>query len=304
MKWTLDQLRTFEAAAEKGSLTAAARGLGYTTGAVSQQIAALEAIVGRPLLLRKPRGVELTDAGAILLPRIRRIMTANDEATASLARHDRAGRVPVRLGVFGSIAVAAVGSVAAQVAQAAPWIGLQAVDVDLEIMPSQVLDGRLDLALGLQYPDAPFPPQRGLETTPLASEEFLIVAPRAHADARTPAEVRDAANNLPWVIPPADTAYGRAVRIACAHAGIEPVEEHIVTDTAVSLALVEAGVGATLATPLMLELRATTAHLWALPRPSKREIVALTRHTEERNESLTVVLDALIRAFRELSSPE
>lgn len=302
MKWTLDQLRTFEVVAEIGSLTAAARRLDYTTGAVSQQIAALETIVGRPLLLRKPRGVELTDTGAILLPHVHRILAANDEATASLARQDRAGRVPIRLGIFGSIAVAAAGTVAAEIARAAPWIRLQALDIDLEIMPAQVLDGRLDIALALQYPDAPFPPQRGLETTQLASEDFLIVAPRAHPEVRTPAEIRDAANHLPWIIPPADTAFGRAVRIACAHAGIQPVEEHIVTDTAVSLALVEAGVGATLATPLMLELRATTAHRWPLPRPSQREIVALTRRAEDRRESLTIVLDAFTRAFRELSS--
>lgn len=300
MKWTLDQLRTLEVAAEEGTLTAAANRLGYTTGAVSQQIAALESIVGRRLLLRKPRGVELTDAGAILLPRIRRIMEADEEAAASLARHDHIGEVPVILGVFGSIAVAAVGTVTAQVARVAPWIGLQAVEVDVEVMPSYVLDGTLDIALGLRYPDAPLPPQRGLTATLLASEEFFIVAPPTHEHLRDAEHIRAAANEIPWVIPPTSSTYGRAVRVACARSGIEPVEQHIVTDTAVALALVEAGLGATLATALMLELRSTTAHRWQLPKPSQRDIVAFTRRTHEQNESLSLVLDALQRAFQPL----
>ena len=41
MRWTLDQLRTLVAVAEHGTMSGAASTLGYTTGAVSQQMAAL-----------------------------------------------------------------------------------------------------------------------------------------------------------------------------------------------------------------------------------------------------------------------
>ncbi|MDR8411476.1 LysR family transcriptional regulator, partial [Nonomuraea sp. 3-1Str] len=58
-------LRTFVAVAEAGSFSAAAERLGYTQSAVSQQIAALEADLGLPLLRRRP--VEPTEAGARLL---------------------------------------------------------------------------------------------------------------------------------------------------------------------------------------------------------------------------------------------
>ncbi|MEV4899554.1 LysR family transcriptional regulator, partial [Nonomuraea sp. NPDC055795] len=58
-------LRTLVRVAGLGSFSAAAEELGYTQSAVSQQIAALEADLGLPLLRRRP--VELTEAGARLL---------------------------------------------------------------------------------------------------------------------------------------------------------------------------------------------------------------------------------------------
>ena len=43
MKWTFEQLKTFKVVAELGTMTAAAEALGFTAGAVSQQMAALQA---------------------------------------------------------------------------------------------------------------------------------------------------------------------------------------------------------------------------------------------------------------------
>jgi DNA-binding transcriptional LysR family regulator len=61
MDW--DKLRSFHAAAETGSLTAAGERLRISQSAVSRQIAALEASVGVPLFQRHARGLVLTDSG-------------------------------------------------------------------------------------------------------------------------------------------------------------------------------------------------------------------------------------------------
>lgn len=61
MDW--DKLRSFHAAAETGSLTAAGERLRISQSAVSRQIAALENSVGVPLFQRHARGLVLTDAG-------------------------------------------------------------------------------------------------------------------------------------------------------------------------------------------------------------------------------------------------
>ncbi|AVO39827.1 LysR substrate-binding domain-containing protein [Pukyongiella litopenaei] len=67
----LGWLRAFEAAARHLSFTGAARDLNMTQSAVSQQIRALEAHLGRPLFHRRPRVLELTEAGITYLPVVR-----------------------------------------------------------------------------------------------------------------------------------------------------------------------------------------------------------------------------------------
>ena len=75
----LNWLRAFEAAARNLSFTGAARELHMTQSAVSQQIKSLENFLGKPLFLRRPRALELTDAAENYLPTVQ-------EAFATLAR--------------------------------------------------------------------------------------------------------------------------------------------------------------------------------------------------------------------------
>ena len=68
MNWTIEQLRAFVAAAEKGSFSAAARSLGRAQSVVSTHIAMLEDILGVELFDRSFRSPVLTEAGRDLLP--------------------------------------------------------------------------------------------------------------------------------------------------------------------------------------------------------------------------------------------
>lgn len=74
MDW--DKLKTFHAAAELLSLTAAADRLGISQSAVSRQIAALEHSLGMALFQRHARGLVLTDAGATLHGATREMSTS------------------------------------------------------------------------------------------------------------------------------------------------------------------------------------------------------------------------------------
>lgn len=66
----LNALRAFEAVARHGSVKKAAAELFVTSAAISHQIKLLEGIAGRQLLLRKPRGIELTEAARAALPHL------------------------------------------------------------------------------------------------------------------------------------------------------------------------------------------------------------------------------------------
>lgn len=64
----LNTLRAFDAAARHGNLSRAAEALHVTHGAVSKQIANLEAYLGSPVFERTARGLILTEAGQVLAP--------------------------------------------------------------------------------------------------------------------------------------------------------------------------------------------------------------------------------------------
>lgn len=59
-------IRTFHEVVRAGSYSAAARELGYTQPAITQQMKALERSVGLPLFTRAGRGLRLTEAGEAL----------------------------------------------------------------------------------------------------------------------------------------------------------------------------------------------------------------------------------------------
>jgi len=295
MRWTLDQLRTLVAVAEHGTMSGAAATLGYTTGAVSQQMAALGRAVGRPLFVRDGARLALSDDGTVLVEQARLVLEAEGRAAAVVRGPSPASAV--RLGVFGSAAVVGL-PVARERLAGEPSVALQAVEVDVEAMPDAVLRDEIDLALGLDYSDAPLPPRRGLDVARLHRESFLLVLPPgAELDVGMAEEVRAFADATDWILPPPTSTFGRAVRTACARAGIAPRERHLVTDTAVSIALAEAGLGITLVTPLMLAMRATTAPTVALPGPSTRDVVVLARTSALERVGVRAVRSALVEAF-------
>ncbi|MFC4725252.1 LysR substrate-binding domain-containing protein [Glycocaulis abyssi] len=101
----LNALRTFEAAARRGSLAAAARELGVTPGAVSQQIRLLEDVLKTRLLERTGQGVLLTVEAADAAPYLHEAFASLAEASARL-RSAGAAPARVRLGVPGAFAAA------------------------------------------------------------------------------------------------------------------------------------------------------------------------------------------------------
>ena len=68
------------AAAETGSLTAAAERLGYTQSGITRMLGSLEDEIGFPLFIRSKRGVQLTENGKTMLPLFREIVRAQQNA--------------------------------------------------------------------------------------------------------------------------------------------------------------------------------------------------------------------------------
>jgi DNA-binding transcriptional LysR family regulator len=107
-QWLGIDLRHFaalEAVARTRSFGAAARELGYTQSAVSQQIAQLERIVGQRLFDRPggPRRVEPTEAGLLLLRHADAIVARLDAARADMAALAEGSAGTLRVGIYQSV---------------------------------------------------------------------------------------------------------------------------------------------------------------------------------------------------------
>ena len=92
------RLLTFRAVAHRRSFSQAARELALSQPSVSQQVAALERELGTRLLDRRPGGLKLTHAGAVLLEHADAVAERLDLAAAQLAEIAGSERTTLRLG--------------------------------------------------------------------------------------------------------------------------------------------------------------------------------------------------------------
>lgn len=93
-------LQAFVTIIDQGSFSEAAERLHLTQPAISKRLSALENQTGNRLIDRSNRNIQLTDAGARLLPHARRII--DEVHNARLALSDRRGTVAGRLSVIAS----------------------------------------------------------------------------------------------------------------------------------------------------------------------------------------------------------
>ncbi|QIB45235.1 LysR family transcriptional regulator [Streptomyces aureoverticillatus] len=327
MNWTSSQLRSLTELDRRGTITAVAAALGYTPGGVSQQIAALERATGRKLLRRVGRRVELTEAGRALARHADRILAAEAEAVAAVERTRTEITGVLRVALFATAAAEILPQALRAAREAHPGLEVRSRDMEVDDVYDAVVSGAVDLALGLDYPDVPIPRDPALRIVPLHTERFALAVPPGtfpeHGSAQAgawaasaglvhpadPANPADPRKGLPtstplpldlrrtephsWILPPADTYYGRAVRTACRRAGVEPSVRHEVTDTAATLALVEAGVGISTVTDLMLRLRPSHVDVLPLREPLERHIVMIYRTTAESLPTLTSLIPLL-----------
>ncbi|WP_135470576.1 LysR substrate-binding domain-containing protein [Crenalkalicoccus roseus] len=140
-----DLLRSFVLIAEGGSFTRAAQAVGRTQSAVSMQIRRLEEMLGQPLLLRGPRGVEPTPHGAWLLERARRLLAMHDEIFATFRSPAMAGQV--RLGTPDDYALRWLPTILARFSESHPAAEVEVTCAPSNELAERLVQGELDLTL-------------------------------------------------------------------------------------------------------------------------------------------------------------
>ncbi len=293
----LVQLATLREFVRRGSLTAAAEALGYTAGAASQHITALERTVGTPLMRKAGRHLALTDAGRVLAEHADLLLVAEARAVQALADSVNVVSGSLVVGTWGSTTAALLAPVLTEAAVHNPLLSIRSCEIDVDEAAKEVRLGDVDVAFGLDYDDAPMPRDSRIQVVRLRSEEFAVAVHTAHPLAsRESVSLRDL-SDFEWIMPTARSSYGAALRAVCRRLGFEPLVAHEVTDTAATMALAAEGLGIAPVTDLMLQLNpAVQIRRVALQESVKRHLVLILPDGVRPHSSL----DALVRVVRKV----
>lgn len=181
----LRHLRYFLVVAEQGHITRAAARLGIQQPPLSQQIRALEAEVGVPLLTRHPRGVDLTEAGKVFLAEARTALDQVERAVEAARRSARGEQGRLAIGYTSSTAFhPLIPAVVRAFRQAAPAVALELEESSTGELIEALRRERLDAA----FVRTPVGETVGLVIEPLLRETMLVALPAQHPLAQRPAK--------------------------------------------------------------------------------------------------------------------
>jgi DNA-binding transcriptional LysR family regulator len=240
------KLVMLRAVAAEGSIAAAARALGYTRSAVSQQLSSLESEAGTALVVRRGKRALLTQAGRALVDHTERILVELRAAETMLGRDDLTVRGLLRAGVPFREGPPTMSRALMEVRRQFPKIQIRLVATTDETGAGAVLRGQLDMAMVSRIGAPQHRPATGLREWDLGHDALRLCVPEGHRLAKTGqctmAELRDEA----WIVCPA-TPIGRLTMALCVSAGFEPDLAATVNDIGTALGLVGIGWGITIA---------------------------------------------------------
>ncbi len=186
---TLQQLRYFLTAADKGSFSAAAESLLMAQPSLSDQIRRLEAELGVSLFTRAGRRLVLTEAGRMLRPHAERTLAAAEEAAESVKEVRTLKGGTVSFGTFGSAHHYLLGGLVQDFRRRYPDVRVRVVGQNSAEVADAVREGELEAGLiALPVDDG------GLEVRPSIREEnhYVSASPQRLAKPKTIEELAEA----------------------------------------------------------------------------------------------------------------
>ena len=201
--------------ARTGSFNATATELGVTQQAISARISALEAQTGVSLVVRGPRGSELTPSGVVVAEWAERLLKAAAEVEAGIAALREGAHRQLRISASLTIAeqllpgwLVSMQAAARKTEAVAPHVVLTATNSDAVI--ERVRSGEADLGF-VEGPSVP----RSLRHRTVATDRLTLVVPPDHPFARRtrPIDARELAAS-PLVTRESGSGTREALRIA------------------------------------------------------------------------------------------
>lgn len=241
MMWsdlTVRHLLALRAVVDEGTFGRAAARLGFTQSAVSQQIAALEEMVGQRLFDRPagPHPPRLTPAGEVLLRHAELLIDATEDGERELDRFAKGVTGNLRIGTFQSISARVLPLTLRRLREDAVDVEITLVEEDVEqhTRLEQLARGDVDLAFLAGEVDPSF------ESRFLGADPHVAIVPQDHPD--EPVELLTLSGTA-LVGQPSDDTCGRMVDRGLERLGVTPRYAFRSHDNGAVQGMVAAGVG-------------------------------------------------------------
>lgn len=208
MKFPLIKMRHLHClmvVAQERSMLKAADLLGLTQPAVSKTIAELEAVVGRSLLDRHPRGVDLTPAGQVLVEHAGASLRSLREGLDAAAGQPHLQQVSVAIGALPTVSGTFLPAAIKHLCQTTPSLHVRVAGGTNAQLMARLRQGELELVFGRLPEPSDMP---GLEFEQLLLENLVAAVRPEHPLARLRRVEPSALAAYPFILP----AYGTEIR--------------------------------------------------------------------------------------------
>ena len=293
------QLRYFVSVAEAKSFTKAADLLQVAQPAVGMQIRKLEEELGVKLLVRHSRGVETTEAGAVLMARAVPFLQQFNQICQEVSDIGSEVSGPVSLGVTKTVMHLAAAQLVKACREKYPAVDLVLTEVMSEEVVRSLIDHSLDLGLGFSPEEDP-----ALVKLPLAIESLFFAAPPGHPAANGSKITLREALAYELVVSTKTSPFRQAVERAASENGIEPriaCETHSIS---MIKDLVCNGLGCAIVSYGSARPEIESGQLVALRivEPEIKRTLFLTHsRTRERSRAVLAVYDEALAIINELT---
>jgi len=289
----LARLRVFQAVADEGSFSRAARALFLSQPAVTQHIQALEAELGVPLFDRLGRRIALTPAGQSLAQHVPQIMGL--VRAAEVAAREAGGEASrtLRLGVSETLATYVLPPLLRDLQQRLPSIELRLCVGDSADLLVSLLNNTVELAFWLREAAHP-----QLEQLELASEPLVWVLPADDPLASAPSLPPGAFGGRQLILRARNSATRRVIQALLERAAAFPSDVLEMDNLEAIKRSVEVGLGVSIAmrSAVVREMEAGVLRVVPLAAPDA-QITSSYAYVAGRR------LSAPARAFIELLQP-
>jgi DNA-binding transcriptional LysR family regulator len=287
----LEHLRTLREVIQLGSFVAAANRLGYTSSAVSQQMAALERQLGVKLFDRSAHSVLPTSAAEVLARHAEAVLTDMERMVATVQAVHRNSERQLHLGIFPSFVDVLTGVLRRM--EPRERVGIRvAVAESSQLIPRLGAGGELDAAIVYQVGNSglSWPPALGRRW--IAEDRYKVVLPRDWAGELAPYRPEQLVD-LPWIMHHPGSSDASFFDGVFSRWSLHPRVAGHSDDFKITMALVEAGAGAALVPDLALRGHGPGVVVADVPWVNiSRAIFTLVRPDRETARLLTL-LDAL-----------